>query len=283
MEADGRVDGRFRSQPGSLLKMAVAGTSRAKTRPASRSVRANSSNSSKSRRDLIAEAVISLLAREGGRGLTHGNIDRLLKLPKGSTSFYCRRRSDLFEAGLRKLVEEDLRDLNSVMASVFERRANPVGIRDVARCQHKLWQKATKPSQRNRVIARFEFFLHAARDSEFGQVHADVRKAIFDFGATMFARMGAKNPRRAAVEYGYLVRGDIMAYFLLPPSTGRHKITPAYYESQLEDIIQRTDRLAADTRSFPSREGALARTGSMPGEQNGARRLHRARLGHASE
>ena len=46
--------------------------------------------------------MIELLAREGGRGLTHGNVDTWLDLPKGSTSFYFRRRAELFEAGLRK-------------------------------------------------------------------------------------------------------------------------------------------------------------------------------------
>ena len=199
------------------------------------------------RRDLIAEAVIELLAREGGRGLTHGNIDAWLSLPRGSTSFYFRRRAELLEAGLRRLVTEDLEQLNRALGPLFERYRGTIPVREVARCQYELWRRQAQPSMRNRTIARFEFFLHAARDRQFGKFHDRIRRAIFAFGQSMFARMGAKDPRGAAVEYGYLIRGDSMAYFLLPPSIGRHRITPAYYERCLHEIIDKTNKLPVET------------------------------------
>jgi TetR/AcrR family transcriptional regulator, regulator of biofilm formation and stress response len=205
----------------------------------------------------MAEAVIVLLAREGGRGLTHGNIDKYLKLPKGSTSFYYRRRAELFEAGLCKLVEQDLDDLNGFMSSLFKTPTGTIQVREVARCQYKLWQRTTQPRMRFRSIARFEFFLHAARDKRFNEFHADVRKQIFDFGAMMFARLGARNPRRAAEEYGYLVRGDAMAFFVLPTHYGGHQITSQYYESRLREIIDRTNRLPTDSPALPKREHAF--------------------------
>lgn len=211
-----------------------------------------------SRRALIADAVISLLAREGGRGVTHGKIDRLLGLPQGSTSFYFRRRAELFEAGLRELVAKDLMDLTEAMGSLFSKRSDTLTARTVARRQYALWRRNTCASMRHRAIARFEFFLLAARDARFAQLHAEARRAIFDFGAEMFRRMGARNPRSAAVEYGYLVRGDLIAYWFLPPSLGRHRVTPSYYEQHLQEIIVSTDRLPADTRTLPIRERVLA-------------------------
>jgi len=205
-----------------------------------------------SRRDLIADAVIELLAREGGRGLTHGNIDLLLKLPKGSTSFYFRRRTQLFEAGLRKLVAADLEDLNRVVQPLFERYRGTIPVREVAQCHYLLWQQGSKPRMRKRTLARFEFFLHAARDPQFGRFHTQVRKAIFEFGTRMFARLGAKKPRLAALEFGYLVRGDSMAHLFLRPSGGWHRITPAYYEQCLREVIDKTNQLHAKRQPSPA-------------------------------
>jgi hypothetical protein len=196
-----------------------------------------------SRRSLIAEAVIELLAREGGRGLTHGNVDAWLAFPKGSTSFYFRRRAELFEAGLRKLVAEDLEQLHHALDPLYERYPGPVPVKEVARCHYALWREQSRSEMRTRTMARFEFFLHAARDPQFAKFHDEVRKAIFDFGSSMFARMGAKNPRRAAVEYGYLFLSVTLANFFVPPSVGGHRLTTAYYERCLHEIANETNQL----------------------------------------
>jgi DNA-binding transcriptional regulator YbjK len=196
-----------------------------------------------SRRDLIAEAVIELLAREGGRGLTHGNVDARLDLPKGSTSFYFRRRAELFEAGLRKLVAEDLEQLHDALDPLYARYPGPIPVKEVARRHYALWREQTRSDMRTRMMARFEFFLQAARDPQFARFHDEVRTALFDFGSTMFARMGAKNPRRAAVEYGYLFLSVSLANFFVPPSIGGHRLTTAYYERCLHEIANETNQL----------------------------------------
>jgi len=196
-----------------------------------------------SRRELIAEAVIELLAREGGRGLTHGNVDAWLDLPRGSTSFYFRRRVELFEAGLRKLVAEDLEQLHDALEPLYERYPGPIPVKEVARCHYALWREQTRSEMRTRTMARFEFFLQAARDRQFAKFHDEVRKAIFDFGSSMFARMGAKSPRRAAAEYGYLFLSVTLANFFVPPSIGRHRLTTAYYERCLHEIANETHQL----------------------------------------
>lgn len=55
--------------------------------------------STPSRRAAIARAVITLAAAGGARAVTHSAIDRHLRLPKGSTSYYFRTRADLINAG----------------------------------------------------------------------------------------------------------------------------------------------------------------------------------------
>lgn len=47
------------------------------------------------RRELIAEAGMRLIAREGLRSLTHRKVDAALDLPAGSTSYYARTHRDL--------------------------------------------------------------------------------------------------------------------------------------------------------------------------------------------
>ena len=226
--------------------------------PARRRKPAPASSQITGRRALIADAVIELLAQEGGRGLTHGNIDLLLRLPKGSTSFYFRRRDELFDAGIRRLVQHDLEDLNSTLGPLFLKYRGRIPLPAVARAHYRLWRQGSGREMRKRTLARFEFFLHAARDPVFARLHTKVRSALFEFGAVMFARLGARNPRVAALEFGYLVRGDTMAHLPLRPTGGWHRITPAYYEQSLREVISKTNRLPHDTRAFPKAERGIA-------------------------
>ncbi|GAA1080714.1 TetR/AcrR family transcriptional regulator [Tsukamurella strandjordii] len=55
------------------------------------------------RRTAICEAVLDLAADGGNRAATHGAVDRGLDLPKGSTSYYYRTRSDLLRAAIEHL------------------------------------------------------------------------------------------------------------------------------------------------------------------------------------
>lgn len=47
------------------------------------------------RRTLIADSAIEVVARDGVRALTHRAVDSEAGLPSGSTSYYCRTRSQL--------------------------------------------------------------------------------------------------------------------------------------------------------------------------------------------
>ncbi len=57
------------------------------------------------RRIAICEAVLDLAAAGGNRAVTHGAVDKHLGLPKGSTSYYFRTRSDLLAAAIARLAE----------------------------------------------------------------------------------------------------------------------------------------------------------------------------------
>ncbi|MBX3194927.1 MAG: hypothetical protein KF727_07490 [Microbacteriaceae bacterium] len=55
------------------------------------------------RRDLIADAAIAIIARDGLRALTHRAVDREAGLPAGSTSYYVRTRRQLIELVVHRL------------------------------------------------------------------------------------------------------------------------------------------------------------------------------------
>ncbi|MFF4169428.1 TetR/AcrR family transcriptional regulator [Streptomyces sp. NPDC001744] len=59
------------------------------------------------RRTLLADTAIDVLAEHGVRGLTHRAVDRAAGLPDGTTSAYHRTRHSLLTALVRRLVERD--------------------------------------------------------------------------------------------------------------------------------------------------------------------------------
>ena len=61
-----------------------------------------------SRSELVADAAVTVLARDGLRGLTHRAVDAQAGLPHGSTSNCFRSRTALLEAVVARLEELDL-------------------------------------------------------------------------------------------------------------------------------------------------------------------------------
>lgn len=55
------------------------------------------------RRTLIADSAIEVVARDGVRALTHRAVDSEAGLPSGSTSYYCRTRSQLITLTVDRL------------------------------------------------------------------------------------------------------------------------------------------------------------------------------------
>jgi DNA-binding transcriptional regulator YbjK len=58
------------------------------------------------RRALLGDAAIAILAREGGRGLTHRAVDREAGVPQGTTKNYFPTRESLLEAAAGRMAEQ---------------------------------------------------------------------------------------------------------------------------------------------------------------------------------
>lgn len=57
------------------------------------------------RRPLLADAAIAILARDGGRGLTHRAVDREAHVPEGTTKNYWATRQAILEAAATRMAE----------------------------------------------------------------------------------------------------------------------------------------------------------------------------------
>ena len=107
-------------------------------------------DSSHERHVRIADAALSLLAREGARGLTHRAVDAELSLPSGSTSYYYRTRAALLLAAAQRLLALDAADAANITPDAAG-LANLLG-------------RWVSPAGRLRSLARMELLLAAARD-----------------------------------------------------------------------------------------------------------------------
>lgn len=101
------------------------------------------------RRTRIADAVITVLAEQGSRGLTHRAVDKEAGLPAGSTSYYVRTRAQLLAVAVPRLAEFDTALLDS---DGDPRKRLVEAIHD-----------ALHGEGRRRTLARYELVLEAAR------------------------------------------------------------------------------------------------------------------------
>jgi AcrR family transcriptional regulator len=83
----------------------------------------------RSRRPLLADTAITILARDGGRGLTHRAVDREADVPEGTTKNYFPSRETLLAAAADRMAEQHraavdrLRDTTPAGATPHQLRA----------------------------------------------------------------------------------------------------------------------------------------------------------------
>jgi DNA-binding transcriptional regulator YbjK len=131
----------------------------------------------RSRRPLLADAAITVLAREGGRGLTHRAVDREAHVPEGTTKNYHPTRQSLLEAVAARMAEthraavERLRETTPASATPSQlRMLYPALIRRAVNGD---------PTQ---TLAMFELYLEAVRRpairEALGEMVADNARAV---------------------------------------------------------------------------------------------------------
>ncbi len=114
------------------------------------------------RREIILDAALSLVAREGLGALTHRGTDAAADLPPGSTSYYFRRKADLLQALIDRLAER-LQAESEVLKGAFTTILAEHG-RDAAFAFVADELVVCAREDRDLLIARLEIMLAASRD-----------------------------------------------------------------------------------------------------------------------
>ncbi|WP_121257865.1 TetR/AcrR family transcriptional regulator [Nocardioides ferulae] len=125
------------------------------------------------RRRALADAGLTVLAREGSRGLTHRAVDSTAGVPPGTCSNYFRSRAALLEGLTRRIYERlapDPADLERLAGRAPDRDLFADYVRDIVR---------RLTTEREVTLALFELRLEAARRPEVAAILAEQQRAGF--------------------------------------------------------------------------------------------------------
>jgi DNA-binding transcriptional regulator YbjK len=161
----------------------------------------------KDRRDVIADAALGLIGSEGARALTHRAVDAAAGLPVGSTSYYCRKRSDLVALALRRHAELDRRALTSL----DERLGNGGGsIADLASDLARELGRWIEGQSRERLAARFELFLACSRERTHSRAIEEQRAQFLKILAKRLRARNVARPASVAIALIALIEGLLL-------------------------------------------------------------------------
>lgn len=145
------------------------------------------------RRDLLADAAIEVLAREGGRGLTHRAVDRDAQVPEGTTKNYYPSRESLFVA-----VAGRMTDLHTAAVRQL-RDQTPQGVtRDDLAALYTAMLTRVGSSARSRFLALLELHLEGVRRPEVRAALGRMALANVDSAVHLHASAGVDLPRQGA-------------------------------------------------------------------------------------
>lgn len=183
------------------------------------------------RRDLLADAGIAVLAREGSRGLTHRAIDAEADVPVGTTSNYFRSRQ-LLVAGIFDRIGTRLaptpEDLELRSAASPSRELFADYIRDIVR---------RLLGQREVTLALFELRLETARHPELAESLSEWQRAGFDGDVAFNEAAGLPGGRREVALFHYAIEGLIFDRLTSPidPGTPTDDVVDALVAGLLPD------------------------------------------------
>lgn len=173
-----------------------------------------------SRRRSIADAGLTVLAREGSRGLTHRAVDTAAQVPTGTTSNYFRTRDALIE-GLVERIGERL----APTPEDLERRAaaapGPALFADYVR---DIVRRLTE--DRDVTLALFELRLEGGRRPEVAAVLGAWQRAGFEGDVAFNTAAGLPGGRREIALFHYAIDGLLLDRLTTPidPDTSTDEV-----------------------------------------------------------
>lgn len=165
-----------------------------------------------SRRPLLADAAIAVLARDGGRGLTHRAVDREARVPEGTTKNYYPSRERLLEAAAGRMAEQHRAAVDQLRATT-PATATPAQLRML---YSGLVDRAVRhdPTQ---ILAMFELYLEAVRRPGIRTALGDMVTANATAAVDLHRAAGLASTPAAAGLLDACLLGVIVAQLALPP------------------------------------------------------------------
>lgn len=176
-----------------------------------------------SRRRVLADAGLTVLAREGSRGLTHRAVDIEANVPTGTTSNYFRSRDALIEGLVDRIGER----LAPTPDDLERRAAGTPGpalfadyIRDIVR---------RLTDDRDVTLALFELRLESGRRPELAAVLGAWQRAGFDADVEFNTQAGLPGGRREIALFHYAIDGLLLDRLTTPidPDTSTDEVIDA--------------------------------------------------------
>ncbi len=168
------------------------------------------------RRELLADTAIEVLAREGGRGLTHRAVDRAAEVPIGTTKNYFPTRDSLLAAAARRMAQEHGEAVQRL------RDTTPAGVTpsQVSELYPALLHRALQ-GDRTQILAMFELYLEGVRRPEVRAALGDMVHANAAAIADVHRAAGlATTTKDAGLLDAYLL-GVAISLLALPTETLR--------------------------------------------------------------
>jgi DNA-binding transcriptional regulator YbjK len=163
------------------------------------------------RRALLADAAIEVLAREGGRGLTHRAVDREAQVPEGTTKNYHPSRETLFVAIARRMADQHLEAVRLL------REQTPEGVtREDVTALYVAMLRRMGAIGRSRFLALFELHLEAVRRPEVRTALGEMTLANVDSAVELHAAVGLRMDRRGGGLLDAGLLGVAMSALSLP-------------------------------------------------------------------
>lgn len=153
------------------------------------------------RSDLIADAAVTVLSRDGLRGLTHRAVDAEAGLPGGSTSNYFRSRSALLRAVVSRIVELDLEAIADAGP-----RPEPSSHAPIAEYAARVIHTMSTPTHARGTRARFALSLDEVARPAIEEGHERFVSMLQDY----LVEGGHPDPARAARVVTDLLEGALM-------------------------------------------------------------------------
>ncbi|WP_246843337.1 TetR/AcrR family transcriptional regulator [Allokutzneria sp. NRRL B-24872] len=170
-----------------------------------------------SRRELLADAAIDVLAREGGRGLTHRAVDREAQVPLGTTKNYYPTRNALLVAAARRMADE-----HSAAVQVL-RDTTPAEVRpDQVRELYPAMLTRAVHGDRTQTLALFELYLEGVRRPEVREALGEMVRANAEGVIAVHRSAGLDTtPRDAALLDAYFLGVSISLLALPDDALGK--------------------------------------------------------------